>query len=98
MIINIAPDNAESEKHLRGLYQSNIRSDWGDPAFHDFAMLRAGVISIHNGVNAIVHNGKPNSGGDDLSVAVPAKQQNGDVMIPVQENDWSFSKDKKSCI
>lgn len=44
------------------------------------------VIKVHDGMYGIVHRAKDNSGRRVVDVSEPAKEQNGNVMVPMQED------------
>lgn len=51
-----------------------------------------GVVRVHQRVHAVVHDDEPPGGGSVFRVAEPGVHQHGDVVVPVQEDQWLFSQ------
>lgn len=52
-----------------------------------------GVLQLP--VNAVVHHDEPARGWSVLSEGEPGVQQNGDVVVPVQEDEWLLAQNYK---
>lgn len=56
------------------------------------------IIKVHDGMDSIIHHHKHNSNGILGHICMPAIQQHGNVMIPVQENQWLLVNDNEKSI
>lgn len=57
-----------------------------------------GVVRVHKRVNTIIHHDEPASRRCVFSVGEPGVHQDGDVMIPVQEDQRLFAENDEDCI
>lgn len=48
------------------------------------------VIKVHNSVNSIVHNAVPRARGSVAGIGCPAKEQDGNMVVPVEKNEFLF--------
>lgn len=51
------------------------------------------VIRVHNRVDAVVHDDEPASASRVLGVAEPAVEEDGDVVVPVEEDEGLLPED-----
>mmetsp|Transcript_22362 Transcript_22362/g.71546 ORF Transcript_22362/g.71546 Transcript_22362/m.71546 type:complete len:272 (-) Transcript_22362:504-1319(-) len=51
------------------------------------ARLRQPKVGVHDAVHGVVHRRKPEAGADPRRVSVPAEEQHGEVVVPVQKDD-----------
>jgi hypothetical protein len=48
------------------------------------------VISVHDGMDRVVHGGHVNSNGRGMGESVPGVEKHSNVMVPMQEQDFLF--------
>lgn len=93
VIIKGEDGNGDTDDHLRDLRHGNPHG------IEPLGLQLHGheeVISVHDEVNGVVHTYKPKTGGTGRGIRVPAVQQNGNVMVPMQKDQWLLvNNDKK---
>ncbi len=85
----------DSGKHLGELYGSyglGHPLGWGSSTGTD------GVIRIHDGVDAVIDDAKPDAGGYRIRVTEPAVDEDGDVVVPVKDDQLLLPQNDKCCI
>ena len=87
--------DGDATKHLRNLHHGN---NLGIKPFRADSERHQTIITVHGGVDRVVHGDKKDTvrrGGD---IGMPAVQQDGNVMVPVQENEFFLVNDNKKGI
>jgi len=57
-----------------------------------------GVVGVHDGVDRVVHHHEESAWGGKANVGVEADPHDGDVVIPVQEDQILFPQDDEGCV
>lgn len=70
----------------------------GDPAWHAEFQGLEGVVAVHDTVHQVVHADEPAGSGDVVGVGVPGVQENGHVMVPVEEDEGLFPQHDEHCV
>lgn len=78
-----------TDQHLR---QLTGRDGHRDGRRRPVAHRAHRVIRVHHRVHRVVHHDEPPRGRRELVVREPRVQQHGDVMVPVQEDQWLFAQ------
>ena len=85
--------HTHAHDHLRNLRRRDYHG-WQPLGFN--VTRHEAVIEVHNGVDAVIHHDKENTGRTGGDIGMPAVQQDGNVMVPVQENQFFLvDNDKK---
>jgi len=53
------------------------------------------VVAIHDSMDGIVHGHKVETSGRSVGVRVPAEEQDGDVVVPVEEDEFLLLSEEK---
>jgi len=77
-----------TDDHLRQLH---ARHRHGDPFRETPAARTQRVVRVHEGVHVKIHPNEPTSTGRVILVGVPGVDQDGDMMIPMQEDQRSLT-------
>lgn len=80
--------NHHTHDHLSNLATGNGHHD---PCGHVKAKSSAGIVAVHDRVNAEVNNGKIATGGADVMSGIPAVDENSGVVIPMQKDELLFA-------
>jgi len=78
-----------TDKHLSGLRERN--QCWREPLGLEVQRGEA-VVAVHDGMNSVVHCHKVDATARTGGVGVPAEQQHGGVVVPVQEHQRLLAK------
>lgn len=95
IIIETGQRHADTDDHLGDLKD-------GDP--YGVEPLRAHfhrhqkIVSVHRGVDAVVHNDEENAGRRRCHVGMVAVQEHRNVVVPVQEDEGLFVYDDEKCV
>ena len=88
--------------HQRDAYPDDHLGNLGRRNHHGrqplgFAVTRhEAVVKVHNGVDAVVHHHKENAGWTRRHMGMPAMQQDGNVVTPMQKDQlFLVNNDKK---
>jgi hypothetical protein len=81
--------HARQHRHPAHHLQDLDGGDEGGEGAHDVEVSDRGhaVVEVHNGVHGEVHGREPDARRDAVVEGVPAVEQDGDVVEPVQEDD-----------
>lgn len=84
----VGPDiDRTADDHLRQLEGCD---DHGDGFRWRVSHRAKGVVGVHDGVDKVVHDDEPASGGSVLGVGEPGVEEDGDVVVPVKEDERLF--------
>jgi hypothetical protein len=72
-----------ADKHLNDLRRGDDES--GERLGQALKRLQA-VVSIHDGVHSVVHGDEVKARAGERAVGVPAEEENGHVVVPVEED------------
>lgn len=67
----------------------------GAGAGHAYAGRLRRIVGIHEGVNRVVHGHEPASACHLVPVGEPGVEQNGDVVVPVEEDEALLPQDNE---
>lgn len=87
--------HAETHNHLHNLQR---RDQNGHRPRHAQTTGFSCVITVHEGVNGVIHRHEPAASGHAISVWVPGVEKNCDVMIPVQENQTLLTENNEHSV
>lgn len=82
---SVRPDiDRTSDDHLSKLEGSDHHRD--ETWWMEFESTKR-VVSVHKGVNTVVHHNEPTGRGSVFGVREPRIHQHGDMVVPVQEDE-----------
>lgn len=84
------PYDAEPYEHLCDLHE---RDHHGTESRHSSAGCFSRVVAVHERMDDVVHGHEPAAAGHTVFIRVPGVEQDGDVMIPVQEDQTLLTQD-----
>ena len=84
-----------SDKHLCNLRHGNKNS--GKALGAHVEGLQA-VITVHEGVDCVVHGHKIEAATGNGRIGAPAKEEHSDVVIPVQKNELTLAQDNEDSV
>ena len=85
----------DAHKHLG---QLNSCDGLRHPLGRDTPTGTEGVISVHDGVDGVVDDSEPNPRGDGIGIAVPAVDEDSDVVVPVQDHHLLLAQDNERSV
>lgn len=94
-IVQTSEIGHNADDHLENLRESDEHAHllW-DPETHGFQ----GVVCVHEGVDDEVHHYEPASSGDQLTVAVGAVAEHGQVVVPMQEDQGLLAQNDEHSV
>lgn len=57
-----------------------------------------GVVGVHDGVDQVVHGHEPAAASHHVFVGVPGVEQHGNVMVPVEEDEFLLPQDNEESV
>jgi hypothetical protein len=84
-----------SDKHLRNL---NRRNTFCNPRRNSNFMNHETLVGLHNGVNSRIHDDKEKCRGIGVHHIEPTKQENRDMMKPMQKQDGFLCQQEKDSV
>lgn len=84
--------DGEAHGHLHDLGHGDQH---GAGARHTHAGRLGRVVGVHEGVNSVVHGHEPAPACHLVPVGEPGVEQNGDVVVPVEEDEPLLPQDNK---
>ena len=83
----------DTDKHLRYLQKGHHHGPgWTNLDGHEE------IIEIHDGMDAIIHIDKENAAWSMSDIGMPAIQQDSNVMVPMQENEFLLVNENKESV
>ena len=85
-VVVVKTDESDSyaDHHLRNLESSD--NHWVEPLWAKVHCHQE-IVAIHRSMYTVVHHNKEDARRRSCNVRVPAIKQNGDVMVPMEENE-----------
>eukprot|EP00981_Chlorochromonas_danica_P000288 scaffold67_cov180-Ochromonas_danica.AAC.2 len=92
VVIVRSSHDGRAHKHLRDLQQGD--DPRGEPLGDLLESLET-VVEVHDGVHGVVHGDEVESCARHGHIGVPAEDQHGDVVVPVQEDQRLLAQDNE---
>lgn len=86
------PQDGQAHGHLHDLGSGDHH---GAEAGHAHAGRLRRVVGVHEGVDGVVHGHEPASACHLVPVGEPGVDQNGDVVVPVEEDEALLPQDNE---
>ncbi len=92
----VGPDVHHCSHHHLG--QLSCGDAHGNPARNPELEGLEGVVAVHGTVDKVVHADKPTGSGNVVGVRVPSIEEDSDVVVPVEEDEWLLPENDEHCV
>ena len=88
-------NNGNPTNHLKNLNGGDKRSELEDRLE---TVDSKSIIGVHKSMNKVIHSGEPDTTSGLVMERVPAEEENGDMVEPMEEDNFFFAKDEEDSI